>query len=260
MNTFLTHLSLAAPLFVLVLAGYLIARSGRFPAAMAEALNRFVFTIALPALLFRMMADLSSLPPVDARLLAAFFGGCLVVFVLGRLAGWALFRLDGVQQSVFALGGIFSNNVLLGIPIAKLTLGEAALPAVALVLVFNALVLWTLVTVSVEWARHGEFSARGFGRTAVSVITNPIVAAIVGGTLFGLTGLSLPVLVDEPLKLVGQAAALCKPTEAERDVGRGIGIHAEELAHGISLSVWASGWARAWPTRPSSRRPAGPAP
>jgi predicted permease len=127
--------------------------------------------------------------------------------VLGRLVGWVLFRLDGVQQSVFALGGIFSNNVLLGIPIAKLTLGEAALPAVALVLVFNALVLWTLVTVSVEWARHGELSARGFGRTAISVITNPIVAAIVGGTLFGLTGLALPTLIDEPLKLVGQAAA-----------------------------------------------------
>jgi malonate transporter len=50
LNTFLTHLSLAAPLFVLVLAGYLIARSGRFPASMAEALNRFVFTLALPAL------------------------------------------------------------------------------------------------------------------------------------------------------------------------------------------------------------------
>jgi len=97
LNAFLTHLSLAAPLFVLVLAGYLIARSGRFPAAMAEALNRFVFTLALPALLFRMMAGLSSLPPVDTRLLAAFFGGCLIVFVLGRLAGWVLFRLDGVQ-------------------------------------------------------------------------------------------------------------------------------------------------------------------
>jgi hypothetical protein len=79
LNAFLTHLSLAAPLFVLVLAGYLIARSGRFPAAMAEALNRFVFTLALPALLFRMMAGLSSLPPVDTRLLAAFFGLLLAV-------------------------------------------------------------------------------------------------------------------------------------------------------------------------------------
>ncbi len=207
MNAFLQNLELAAPLFVLVLAGYLVARSRRFPAAMADALNKFVFALALPALLFRMMADLSTLPPVDARLLIAFFGGCLIVFVLGRLAGWALFRLDGVSQSVFALGGIFSNNVLLGVPLAKLTLGPQALPSVALVLVFNALTLWTLVTISVEWARHGQMSVRGFRDTAINVITNPIVASIVGGTLFGLTGLALPALVDTPLQLVGQAAA-----------------------------------------------------
>ena len=63
----------------------------------------------------------------------------------------AVFRLDGTQQSVFALGGVFSNNVMLGIPLATITLGEKALPSVALVLVFNALTLWTMVTVSVEW-------------------------------------------------------------------------------------------------------------
>ena len=66
--------------------------------------------------------------------------------------------MDGISQSVFAMGGIFSNNVLLGLPIAQVTLGETALPAVSLVLVFNSLVLWTLVTLSVEWARHRELS------------------------------------------------------------------------------------------------------
>jgi predicted permease len=207
MTAFLHNLELAAPLFVLVLVGYLIARSGRFPAGMADALTKFVFAVALPALLFPMMADLSRLPAVDARLLAAYFGGCLVVFVIGRTLGWTAFRLDGVAQSVFALGGVFSNTVLLGVPIAKLALGDAALPSVALVIVFNALVLWTLVTVSVEWARHGQMSVRGFATTTKSVVTNPIVASIVGGFLFGLTGLTLPTLVAEPLRLTGQAAA-----------------------------------------------------
>jgi predicted permease len=207
MNAFLQNLELAAPMFVLVLAGWLLARTPRFNEAVADALSKFVFAVALPALLFPMMADLSRLPAVDARLLAAYFGGCLVVFVIGRMLGWTAFRLDGVAQSVFALGGVFSNTVLLGVPIAKLALGDAALPSVALVIVFNALVLWTLVTVSVEWARHGQMSLRGFATTAKSVVTNPIVASIVGGFLFGLTGLTLPTLVAEPLRLAGQAAA-----------------------------------------------------
>ena len=157
MSAFLHQLSLAAPLFALVFAGW--------PAAMSDNLSRFVFSVAMPAMLFRMMSDLSRLPPVDARLLMAFFGSCLIVFILGRLVAWKLFGLDGAGQSLFGLGGVFSNNVLLGIPLAKVTLGEAALPSVALVLVFNSLTLWTLVTVSVEWARHGSFTAHGFVKT-----------------------------------------------------------------------------------------------
>ncbi len=112
-----------------------------------------------------------------------------------------------MSQSVFALGGILSNNVLLGLPLAKLVLGDAALPSVALVLVFNSLTLWTLVSVSVEWARHGSFTRRGLGRTALGVLTNPIVAAIVGGTLFGHSGLHAPSLLWSALGLVGKAAA-----------------------------------------------------
>ncbi len=206
MSAFLHHVELSAPLFLLVLAGYLLAASGRWPKPAADALSRFVFAVALPALLFSLMSDFSKLPPVDARLLVAFFGGCLVVFVFGRLLGRWLFKLDGVQQSVFALGGIFSNNVLLGVPIARSTLGEAAMPSVALVLVFNALTLWTLVTLSVEWARRGELSLRGFGATLRGVLTNPIVASVLAGAAFGLTGLTLPSLVATPLSLLGGAA------------------------------------------------------
>lgn len=207
MQTFLAHVGLASPLFVLVFLGYFLMRVSGWPRAVSEGLSRFVFAVALPALLFRMMSDLSRLPPVDARLLIAFFGSCLIVFVIGRLVAWKAFALDGTAQSVFALGGVFSNNVLLGLPLARAALGDEAVPAVALVLVFNALTLWTLVTVSVEWARQGSFSAAGFAKTARGVLTNPIVASILSGTLFGLTGLPLPLFVDTPLAMLGTAAA-----------------------------------------------------
>lgn len=207
MNLFLHHLFLASPLFFLVFAGYALMYFSRLPKSLCERLTWFVFSVAVPAMLFRMMSNFSKLPPVDARLLVAFFGSCLIVFAIGRLIAWKGFGLDGVGQSVFALGGVFSNNVMLGLPLAKVVLGDAALPSVALVLVFNALILWTLVTVSVEWARHGSFSMRGSARTVLAVLTNPVIAGILLGTLFGLTGLSIPNLVDGPLELLGEAAA-----------------------------------------------------
>jgi predicted permease len=206
-SDFLQQLELAAPLFALVLGGYLLSRFGRWPVEASSALSRFVFAVAMPALLFRLMSGLAALPPVDARLLLAYFGGCLLVFFLGRLVARTAFGLDGVGQSVFAIGGIFSNNVLLGVPLARLALGEAAMPSVALVLIFNTLLLWTLVSVSVEWARHGELSLKGFGATARSVLTNPIVASILAGSIFGLAGAQLPAAVDAPLRLIGDAAA-----------------------------------------------------
>jgi len=207
MSSFLHHLSLAAPLYALVLIGFSIARWKYWRKSISDALSRFVFNIAVPALLFLMMSDFSKLPPVDARLLIAYFGGCVIVFVVGRIVGRFLFRLDGISQSVFALGGVFSNNVLLGVPLAKSILGDAAVPAVALILVFNALTLWSLVTVSVEWARHGSLSLAGFTKTAWSVLSNPIIAAILAGTFFGMLGLPLPGLIQTPLAMVGQIAA-----------------------------------------------------
>ena len=110
MNTLFHHVALAAPLFALVLMGYVVMRLSGWTAEVAESLSKFVFVVALPAMMFRLMCGMSKLPPVDARLLIAFFGGCVIVFAIGRLVGWKLFGLDGVSQSVFALGGVFPTT------------------------------------------------------------------------------------------------------------------------------------------------------
>jgi predicted permease len=231
LSSFLYHFSLASPLFLLILIGYGVARSGRWPLSASDTLGRFAYTIAIPAMLFRMMGDFSTMPPVDARLLLAFFGGCLIVFIIGRLVAATLFHLDGVAQSVFALGGVFSNNVILGVAVAKTTLGDASLATVSMVIVFNALILWMLVTLSVEWARHGEFSLRGFGKTLKGVLTNPIVASILAGTAWGFTALSLPASIDVPLAMLGQTAV---PLSL---VALGMSLAAYSIREGITQSL-----------------------
>lgn len=206
MTEFWLFFRLSAPLFVIVFVGFLVAK-WRWRREWTELGSKFVFMVALPALLFHIMTGLHSLPPVDERLLIAFFGSCFIGFIIGRVIAARVFHLDGVSQSVFALGGVFSNNVLLGVPIARLTLGEEALPAVALVLVFNAFTLWTLATISVEWARHGSFTVVGFGKTALSVLKNPLVAAILAGTAFGMSGLKLFDWAEVALDGIGKLAA-----------------------------------------------------
>lgn len=206
MNTFFQHFALAGPLFLIVLFGFVVMRFSGWPTVFSDSLNKFVFTIAMPIMLFRLMCDLSKLPPVDARLLIAFFGGCLAVFIIGRVIAYKFFKLDGTGQSVFAMGGIFSNNVLLGLPVAKITLGNQAVPSVALVLVFNALILWTLITISIEWSKHGSFSITGFAKTVKGIMMNPVIIGISSGALIGISGITLPTVIDQPVSMLAQTA------------------------------------------------------
>jgi malonate transporter len=206
MTVLVEYFLLSAPLFAIVLGGYLIALWPRWQKQWTAWASKFVFNFALPAMLFHLMSTMGSMPPVNASLLLAFFGGCLIVFVLGRIVAARFFKLDSTAQSVFAMGGIFSNNVLLGLPMVKITLGAAAVPSAALIIVFNAFTLWTLVSISIEWAKHGTFTVKGFGKMALGVITSPLVAGIVFGTLFGLSGLTLPVMADRALAIISKLA------------------------------------------------------
>jgi malonate transporter and related proteins len=222
---------LCTPLFATVFSGYAIAKLPFWRVRWTQIASKIVFGVLLPAMLFHKLSDVASLPPVDTRLLLAFFGGCFIVFVIGRLVALALFRLDGVGQSVFALGGIFSNNVLLGLPLVRSTLGAAAVPPAALVIVFNALTLWTLVSVSIEWAKHGAFSVSAFARTAAGVLTNPIVASILVGTAFSYSGLHL----SDPVESVLGALATVAGPSALLVLGMGLASHG--MRSGLRESV-----------------------
>jgi predicted permease len=203
---FVQIVELTSPLFLVVLVGYALARPFEPMRRLGDRLTRLVFGFALPVLLFRLMSGLPALPPTDARLLAAFFVSCLAVFALGRVIAARALGLDRVAQSIFAVAGVFSNVVMLGVPLGTRVLGDAALPAISLVIVFNALILWTVVSVSIEWSKSGAATLRGIGRTALQVLANPIIAGILAGTAFGYAGLELPSLVARAVDWVAVAA------------------------------------------------------
>lgn len=210
--SFLAQLShqviLSAPLFLLIATGFCLGRFAGWPESVNEGLNRFCFTVALPCMLFKVMSKFYQSPAVDVRLLIAYFGSCFAVYIVGRILAKHVFRLDPVSASVFGLGGIFSNNVMLGIPVALILLGQSSLPSVALVLVFNSLILWTLVTVSVEWARSGSFSLQGIVKTLLSVLRNPLIIGIFSGFAWSfLLHRSLPRAIDISVTMLGDVSA-----------------------------------------------------
>ena len=220
MQLFLHQLTLCAPLFILVFVGWGLRKAKFFGDEVSAALTAFTFRFLMPALLFDLLSDLSSMPPVDWRVLIAFFGSCLVLFSLGKIVYPKIFQVTAAGSTILAMAGVFGNNVQLGIPILQLGLGGEAMPTASLIIVFNVLILWTVAIASVEFGREAEAGTndaaiakdrsiwKKVGMMApalLRVVKNPVVAGILAGTAFGLTGWKLPSVASDTLKLVAHA-------------------------------------------------------
>ena len=125
--------SIIFPLFAIVLAGWLYGRRHKPDMALANQLNMDVF---VPALVFAALAG-KSFDLLSYQALAV--GGIAVVLGSGLLA-WPLARLLKVDSKTFLPPMMFNNSGNMGLPLAVLAFGEAALPAaVVLFLVENLL-------------------------------------------------------------------------------------------------------------------------
>lgn len=126
-------LAILFPIFGIVAAGFFYARKHKPEMAVANRLNMDVF---VPALVFAAMAgksfDLAAYAPLA-------LGGFLVLAACGLLA-WPVARLCGVQPKTLVPPMLFNNSGNIGLPLAVLAWGEAALPAaVILFMVENTL-------------------------------------------------------------------------------------------------------------------------
>ena len=128
LNLFFYHLQLCLPLFLLVIVGWALIKAKLFEQSVVRALSGFTFRFLMPAMLFSLMSKLSEMPPMDWRVLIAFFGSCIVIYCLGRTAG-RFFGLDNTGKTIFGMAAIFGNNVQLGVPILQVSLGNEAMPA-----------------------------------------------------------------------------------------------------------------------------------
>lgn len=208
LGQFTLQFSKSIPLFILIAAGFALSRWGRFPKSASDGLAKFAFSVALPALLFRLLSQqFKSQNSADPMLLVAFFGACLIVFSIGHVFAEKALKIGPVGASVFGTACVFSNNGLLGLPLAMVMLGDQYIPSVAAVLSLNAMVLWTLATFSAELSqRTGALSLSAFAHTARIVFKNPLILSIFAGAIWNLTRIELPYAVDEPLRLLGNAA------------------------------------------------------
>jgi malonate transporter and related proteins len=200
-------LDIILPVFGIVLIGYTAARSGLFPQSAGKGLAFFVFNFAIPPLLFRSMVTQTPPDPIEWSFLASYFGGGLLICMVGAVLTKAVFRRDFAASVVSGATSGVANIMLIGVPLALTTFGDVATFPIFLLLAFNAPVMVIATTVLIEGRHGGGDNLRNLPRNlGKSLITNPIVMALILGVVWNLAGWELPYVADVLAQSLGQAA------------------------------------------------------
>ncbi len=196
-------LDVVLPIFAVPAFGYLAGRGRLFTVEGASAINRFIFYVSLPALVFGLLAN-ASLDRFEWGPLVGYMASELAVYLAGFVIARKAFGCDLREGLLIAMAGAFVNHVLFVLPIAVTLYGqEASLPIVAITTVDSILVFGSAI-VAMEFLHEKE---RSFARVAKKITTNPMIIAMAGGIFVAVAGLDLPKGVNVYLDFAGKAAA-----------------------------------------------------
>ncbi|MEZ5642719.1 MAG: AEC family transporter [Burkholderiaceae bacterium] len=250
-------LSSLLPVVLLIGIGFVAGRMKLIRGEAVRDLSNLVFLVLVQALLFRTMAT-SHLERLDLKSVALYY------IVAGAMF-FALLLIQGLnsRSAVVALAAIFSNTLMIGVPLVQLAYGQAGLVHLFTLISMHALVLLTLATVVIELLVAREQSQQSPGqqprrhiaatvaRAVKNAILHPVPLPIIAGFLYSLTGLGLAPVVERPLKLLGDAfgpvaLVLVGVTLAQTAIGRhlkgALGISMlKTIVHPILMA--AAGWA-----------------
>ena len=196
------------PVFGLVACGVLAGRFRLINPGSSEALNRFVYAFALPAMLF-VAVYRGSLEELLGS--GSFILGVIIATVGTALIGFALSRfLQGATASesvMRALNASFANTGYLGIPLVTVAYGErAALPA-ALATVATNIVSFAVAIVCLELLANRR--GGGIGRALAGVARSPLIWPIALAVVFVFLDIKVPLPVERFAGLLAAAAGPC---------------------------------------------------
>jgi predicted permease len=201
-------LSAAFPVFALVGCGVLAGRFRLINPGSSEALNRFVYAFALPAMLF-IAVYRGSLNELLGS--GSFILGVIIATFATALAGFVLsfyiWRAPAAESVLRALNSSFANTGYLGIPLVTVAYGEhAGLPA-ALATVATNIVSFAAAIVCLELLANPQ--GGGISRALLGVARSPLIWPIALAVLFVIFGVKVPLPIERFASLLAAAAGPC---------------------------------------------------
>ena len=202
-------LEVILPVFLVLGFGYLAAWRGWFSEAGVDGLMVFTQKFAFPCLLFRAISELDLGQTFNLPLLGAFYIGAFACFGLGILGARLLFARPWEDAVAIGMCCLYSNSLLLGLPITERAYGSDALAANFAIVALHSPLCYGAGIALMETVR-----ARGQGQSPVALartvlramLRNALIIGIVLGFAVNLSGLAMPVPFTDAVDMMIRAA------------------------------------------------------
>ena len=220
------------PFFLVVATGYGTARSGFFSSEAIAWITKFVFYIALPAMLFQFASGFTLTELYDSQFFYAYLCATFALYIATKITsllrgvGWA-------EAAIEAQTATIGNVGFLGIPILVLLLGDYAVGPIIFYLALDLIIFGTLIVVSVKVSQEGKLTLNSLKKVLVGIATNPMVASIILGLFWGQFQLPLTQPGWQFVDLLSGAATPC----ALFVIGASL---AAKSAERVFVAVWLS--------------------
>ena len=142
------------PVFLVIGFGYVARWRNLITDAQVDGVVWFTQTFAIPCLLFTAISRLDLGQEFDWRLLVSFYTGAVISFGLGFAGARLLFKRDWEDCVAIGFVALFSNTVLLGLPISERAYGPDALAANYAIIALHSPVCYAIGITTMELMRN----------------------------------------------------------------------------------------------------------
>lgn len=200
-------LDVILPVFLIIGFGYVAVWRKWFTEGWIDGVMRFAQNYAIPCMLFRAISQLDLAKDVGPLMLTSFYAGALGGFFVGMLGARYLFKRPWQDSVAIGFVGLFSNSVLLGLPITERAWGPDALAANFSIIAFHAAFCYGVGITAMELVLNAGSGVRvALVRISTSMARNPLVLAVLLGLLFNVVGIPVPTVVGDAADMMTRAA------------------------------------------------------
>ena len=204
MENLIFSLNATIPIFLMMLLGMLFRKLGWMDEVFAAKMNKFVFLVPLPVLLFEQLATVDFSEVWDIKFILFCFMVTAISITISTLI--SLLWKDRSIKGEFIQATYRSSAALLGIAFIQNiygTAGMAPLMIIGSVPLYN---IMAVVVLSVFKPGNNSFDKALVKKTLKGIATNPIIIGIVAGFVWSALKLPMPTILHKVVSNVGATA------------------------------------------------------